>query len=141
MKQAQRVQVAILALLLGGVVLFVGTALAAGEVLTRAAITIAGGQAVVNGIEVRSAIGQPMAGIVSNNGEMCVGLMCPGSGSTQGVPPTTPTPTGSATPSASTTPSGTVTPTGSVTPSSTLTPISTPGTGTSNQIYLPLITQ
>jgi|GEM_PF-2987091 len=114
-----------------------GTVLAAGEVLTRSAITIAGGQALVNGIEARSAVGQPVAGIISSAaGEMCAGLMCPGSGSTQGVPLTTPT----STPTVSTTPSSSPTPNTSVTPTATPTPTSTPpSTGNGANVYLPLV--
>jgi len=116
-----------------------GNVLAAGEVLTRSAITIAGGQALVNGIEARSAVGQPVAGIISSAaGEMCAGLMCPGSGSTQGVPLTTPTPTSTAT--ASTTPNSSPTPNSSVTPTTTPTPTSTPpATGNGTNIYLPIV--
>ena len=120
-----------------------GTVLAAGEVLTRSAITIAGGQALVNGIEARSAVGQPVAGIISSAaGEMCAGLMCPGSGSTQGVPLTTPTltPSSSPTPSSSTTPSSSPTPNTSETPTATPTPTSTPpSTGNGTNVYLPLV--
>ena len=108
-----------------------GTVLAAGEVLTRSAITIAGGQALVNGIEARSAVGQPVAGIISSAaGEMCAGLMCPGSGSTQGVPLTTPT----LTPSSSPTPNTSETPTATPTPTST-----PPSTGNGTNVYLPLV--
>lgn len=114
-----------------------GNVLAAGEVLTRSAITIAGGQALVNGIEARSAVGQPVAGIISSAaGEMCAGLMCPGSGSTQGVPLTTPTSTATA----STTPNSSPTPNSSVTPTTTPTPTSTPpSTGNGTNIYLPIV--
>lgn len=134
---------------LGLVLLISGTVLAAGEVLTRSAFTIAGGQAVVNGIEARSAVGQPIAGIISNNGEVCVGFVCPGSGSTQGVPPITPSPTvtGSVTPEASTTPGSTTTPSSTTTPGATTTPTTpTPGatpppSGSGSNIYLPVVSR
>ncbi len=128
--------------------------LAAGEVLTRSAITIAGGQATVNGIEARSAVGQPLAGIeISSAGDVCVGLLCPGSGSSQDVPATpsatpggssTPgsssTPTASLTPDESSTPEPSATPTGTLTPQITPTASTTPATGDTNpRIFLPLV--
>lgn len=148
MKQEHRVYYYSLLAILGVALVLGGTVLAAGEVLTRSAITIAGGQATVNGIEARSAVGQPLAGIVNSASgeEMCVGLMCPGSGSTQGVPLITPSPTatGSVTPgpspTASTTPGATTTPGSTTTPTTTPTPGSTPPpTNSGSNIYLPVV--
>ncbi len=148
MKDAHKVHKYILyslLLTLCAAILIGGTALAAGEVLTRSAITIAGGQATVNGIESRSAVGQPVAGIINSGvGDICTGLMCPGSGSTQGVPQITPTatPAASTTPNPSQTPGATGTPSVTPIPGSTNTPSATPIPGSQdNNLYLPLVTR
>ena len=104
-----------------------GAALAAGEVLTRSVVSSAGGQDTVNGIEARSAIGQPVAGIVTTGGSggVCVGFLCPGSGSEQGMPEITPTATAETTPTAETTGTPSTTPNSTGTPDSTTTPETT----------------
>jgi len=141
MKYVQKIHIYSLLLTLCAALIMGGTVWAAGEVLTRSAITIAGGQAIVNGIEARSAVGQPVAGIISSGvGDMCSGLMCPGSGSTQGIPQITPT--ASTTPNPAQTPGSTSTPGATPSPGTTSTPGATPIPGSQdNRLYLPLVTR
>lgn len=138
MKNLSKLHRIVLLVALCSAIAIAGAALAAGEVLTRSVVTSAGGQATVDGIEARSAVGQPVAGIITSegNGGVCVGFICPGSGSTQGVPAITPTATPDesatpgTTPGSTGTPDPSVTPDASQTPGTTPTPDSTPGSTT-----------
>ena len=131
MQNVRRVPTFVLLLALCFVVLWGGTVLAAGETLTRAATTVAGGQAVINGVEVHSAVGQPVAGSVSgSSGELCSGLLCPGSAVAQATP---------ATPVASPSPQTTTTP--ASTPQATTTPASTPFPNSGANLFMPLLSR
>ena len=58
-----------------GVLLLTGIALAAGENLPRHVVD-SGGSSIENSITLRNAIGQPIAGTVSNGITLCSGFVC-----------------------------------------------------------------
>lgn len=58
-----------------GVLLLTAIVLAAGESLPRHVIG-SGGSSIENGITLRNAIGQPIAGAVSNGITLCSGFVC-----------------------------------------------------------------
>lgn len=72
--------------------LSIGVALAAGEILPRSLMGSGGGQISGGGLRLRSAIGQPVAGAVSDSFTLCSGFICgqeaPGSSGGDIVPPT-----------------------------------------------------
>lgn len=56
--------------------LMAGTALAAGERIPRSAVTGGGGAQSTAGIQLRVAVGQPLAGTSSGATRLCSGMLC-----------------------------------------------------------------
>lgn len=62
--------------------LSMGIALATGEMIPRSLIGSGGGEISGDGLELRSAIGQPVAGTVGQGPTLCIGFICgPGASS------------------------------------------------------------
>lgn len=56
--------------------LLASTAFAAGERITRSALTSGGGTLSSAGVQLRAAVGQPLAGTVSGATRLCSGALC-----------------------------------------------------------------
>lgn len=59
-----------------GVLLVAGTALAAGERIPRSVATSGGGAQSTATVQLRVAVGQPLAGTISGAARLCSGLIC-----------------------------------------------------------------
>jgi hypothetical protein len=61
---------------LAAALLFFGVVLAAGEGMPRALVGGGGGAVSGDGLRLRTAIGQPLAGVVENGITLCSGFLC-----------------------------------------------------------------
>jgi hypothetical protein len=62
--------------LLVALLVLVGAALAAGEWMPRGGVTSGGGEVSAGGLTLRSVVGQPVVGTVSNGLTLCSGFEC-----------------------------------------------------------------
>ena len=117
-----------------------GVALAAGESMPRSLFSSGGGANSAGDIRSQGALGQPVAGAVSDGSSFsnCTGFWCGSGVVAPTITPTpSPTPTGSVTPT-DTTPTPTVTGT-PPTPTPTATQAGTPPPGGDALVYLPMV--